>query len=350
MARGSIYRTDVENARKELLAQGKTPTVDAIRLIIGRGSNTTILRYLQDINTEASRDDRPKAAISDALAETVQRLAEQLHAEADERIAQIRSDCDAQVAEYRMRGDQAVQERLTFATQYQRTEVALQAEQTTHAECQRALTEASMLNRQLEERVAGLSARVTEHEAHAQSLEEKHRHAREALEHYRTSVKEQRDQEQRRHEHQVQELQVELRKANEGMTTKNHELLQLNRDNVRLTEQVTQQDRELHQVRGDLRQRDQDLAAVKGLPAELRALKAEWTSAVQANETLRAQLATAGNDLAKERDARMAADKAAAGDAARLRAFEEVIEALKKNGASIADANSLAAAKQASQI
>lgn len=67
--------------------------------------------------------------------------------------------------------------------------------------------------------------------AHVQSLEQKHQHAREALEHYRTSVKEQREQEQRRHEHQVQELQVALRQANEALTAKNHELVQLNRDN-----------------------------------------------------------------------------------------------------------------------
>ncbi|KLA50214.1 hypothetical protein XEUV684_23050, partial [Xanthomonas euvesicatoria] len=46
---------------------------------------------------------------------------------------------------------------------------------------------------------------------------------REALEHYRTSVKDQREQEQRRHEHQVQELQVALRQANEALTAKNHD-------------------------------------------------------------------------------------------------------------------------------
>ncbi len=77
---------------------------------------------------------------------------------------------------------------------------------------------------------------MAEHEAHAKSLEEKRAHAREALEHYRTSVKEQREQEQRRHEHQVQELQVALRQANEALTAKNHELLRLNRDDGQIIE------------------------------------------------------------------------------------------------------------------
>ncbi|KLC11888.1 hypothetical protein XP4B_10110, partial [Xanthomonas perforans] len=84
---------------------------------------------------------------------------------------------------------------------------------------------------QLEERIAGFTARLAEHQSHARSLEQKHDHAREALEHYRTSVKDQREQEQRRHEHQVQELQVALRQANEALTAKNHDLMQLNREN-----------------------------------------------------------------------------------------------------------------------
>src|SRR3546814_10470187 len=85
---------------------------------------------------------------------------------------------------------------------------------------------------------------LAEHEAHVESLEQKHQHAREALEHYRTSVKEQRDQEQRRHEHQVQGLQVELRQANEGLTGKNHELMQLSRDNVKMAVQLGQLEKE----------------------------------------------------------------------------------------------------------
>ncbi|MDO0830277.1 transposase, partial [Xanthomonas campestris pv. campestris] len=92
---------------------------------------------------------------------------------------------------------------------------------------------------QLEERIAGLTARLAEHQSHARSLEQKHDHAREALEHYRTSVKDQREQEQRRHEHQVQELQVALRQANEALTAKNHDLMQLNRENGQWLERHT---------------------------------------------------------------------------------------------------------------
>lgn len=48
-----------------------------------------------------------------------------------------------------------------------------------------------------DEQVAGLKLRLLENEARRQSLEEKHTHWRDALEHYRQSVKEQRDRDQR---------------------------------------------------------------------------------------------------------------------------------------------------------
>ncbi|MEX5590898.1 integrase, partial [Pseudomonas urmiensis] len=51
-----------------------------------------------------------------------------------------------------------------------------------------------------------LEVRVLEKDGQIQSLEQKHAHAREALEHYRASVKEQRDQDLNRHESQVYQM------------------------------------------------------------------------------------------------------------------------------------------------
>lgn len=328
MARGGVYRTDVEKARKELLSKGKSPTVEAIRFILGGGSNTTILRHLQEINAETASEDRPKPAISDALGETVQRLAEQLQGEADQRIAQIQAASDAAIADSRARADQAHQERLTLATQLQRAEVALQAEQSAHTESQRMVAEASMRNRELDERVAGLTIRVTEHEAHSQSLEEKHRHAREALDHYRTSVKEQREQEQRRHEHQVQELQVSLRQANDAVAAKNHELLQLNRDNARLAEQVAQNDKELRQLRAEARQQKHELDELQPIAVAHQVLQSRWVAEQQAGEEQRKQFTAIQAELGREREARQLAETAAAKATARLEAIEETLKTL----------------------
>ena len=53
MARGGVYRTEVEKARNALLAEGKHPSVDAVRVALGNtGSKTTIHRHLKDLEAD----------------------------------------------------------------------------------------------------------------------------------------------------------------------------------------------------------------------------------------------------------------------------------------------------------
>ncbi|KLC00937.1 hypothetical protein, partial [Xanthomonas perforans] len=182
---------------------------------------------------------------------------------------------------------------------------------------------------QLEERIAGFTARLAEHQSHARSLEQKHDHAREALEHYRTSVKDQREQEQRRHEHQVQELQVALRQANEALTAKNHDLMQLNRENGQWLERHTRLERELTQTRqrADAQQRERD--ALRLAAAEHQGLQARWTKDVQALEGVRAELAAARTDLIEERQRREHAEADTLRATVRLSTLEQLLAQLR---------------------
>lgn len=50
--------------------------------------------------------------------------------------------------------------------------------------------------------------------------QEKHQHERDALEHYLASVKEQRDQDQRRHEQQIQQMQAEICQLQQSLIVK----------------------------------------------------------------------------------------------------------------------------------
>lgn len=211
----------------------------------------------------------------------------------------------------------------------QHTETALQEERTVHASTRQALADRVTEAAQLGERINGLSTRLNEHEAHAQSLEEKHQHAREALEHYRTSVKEQREQEQRRHEHQVQELQVALRQANEGLTAKNHELFQLNRDNGQWLERHGRLERELTQVRQAAQAQQQELDALRLTAAEHQALQARWAEDAHTLESQRAELSCGRADLAKERERREQADAEALRAGVRLETLEQLLAQLR---------------------
>jgi len=281
MARGGVYRSDVEKARNALISRGKNASVDAVRVELGNtGSKTTIHRHLKELEAEDERGG--KFPISDELAELVRRLAARLNEEADAKIAQTKERFDTELRVRAAEAEHAQSVAAGLADRLQRTEAVLEAERTAHEAARDALGSARLTIGQFEERVAGLTTRIDERAAHVQSLESKHQQARDALEHFRTAAKEQRDQEHRRHEHQVQGLQVERRQAQDALTGKNQELLRLNQDNGRLAEQAGQLTKDLQATRAEVRQRDRELESVRPVVAEHQALKARWGTDVQA--------------------------------------------------------------------
>jgi chromosome segregation ATPase len=334
MARGGLYKTDIQKARQSLLAQGKHPSVDAIRIALGNtGSKSTIHRYLKELEAEDGGAGA-KVAISESLQDLVSRLASRLHEEADERIAEAQAACKAQVQERNDALERTKQDAAALAAQLQRTERQLAEERDRLSVATQALHAAEVAAAAQGERVAGQTARLAELEGHVISLEQKHGQARDALEHFRTATKEQRDQEHRRHEAQVQGLQAELRAAAEALTAKNHELLTVNRDAARLTEQVSALQKAAQQAQADARQREAELGELRSMRDEHTALKARWVEAGVAHEAMQAELQAARTALAEERRGRSDAEaRAAAADAGRaaveqlFNRFERLAEA-----------------------
>ena len=329
MARSGLYKTDVQRARDALLAQGKRPSVDAVRVALGNtGSKTTIHRYLRELEEEEGQGPGTHMAISQALQDLVGRLAARLQEEADAIVAQARQRHETQLQETQQALSGLQQEAAALRQQLQRTETGLHEERAAHAALQQAFADQLTAIAQLNERVAGMTARLAEHEAHAQSLEDKHAHAREALEHYRASVKEQREQEQRRHEHQVQELQLALRQANEALGTKNQELLHLNRENSQWLERHARLERELHQLKQVHEGQQRDLEALRQTAVDYQGLQQRWALDTRTLETLRMDLAQAQALAATERQRREQAEADTLRAATRLEALEPLLARL----------------------
>lgn len=89
MARAGIYKSEVVRARDKLVALGKHPSIDAIRVELGNtGSRTTISRYLKEIEEEEGPVRGSKVAVSESILDLVGRLAERLHEEASTRVSE----------------------------------------------------------------------------------------------------------------------------------------------------------------------------------------------------------------------------------------------------------------------
>lgn len=187
------------------------------------------------------------------------RLAAQLQDEANTKINTIRTE--AGEAERRQAAiiHGLRQKNEAFETTLRQVQAALVSESALHEQTSTQLQQALAACQAVEQQVIALKERLDENEGHRQSLEDKHQHAREALEHYRASVKEQRDHDIRRHEQQVQGLQTEMRQLRQSLVVKQEEVTRLNHDGVRLVAEISHAQQALYEQQTRARQTEQKL-------------------------------------------------------------------------------------------
>jgi chromosome segregation ATPase len=254
MARAGIYKSEVVRARNNLLAMGRYPSIDAIRGELGNtGSKGTIHRYLKEIEEEEGGNTGTQVAVSEAIQDLAARLAERLHEEADQRLAALTGKHKAEIAALSDTITALRNEVESFRSQSERQAVELVAEKAAHTETLAALQDEKMVRAQMAQRIQDMEGQLAKEEAHRVSLEEKHQHAREALEHFRTAAKEQREQDQRQFEQQIQFLQGELRSAKETGNAKQQELIRSHEDNARLSSDQAHLRSELHRLETEAR-------------------------------------------------------------------------------------------------
>ncbi|WP_152223706.1 DNA-binding protein [Pseudomonas sp. SCB32] len=235
MARGGITKALVQKARTAILARGENPSIDALRVEMGNtGSKSTIHRYLKEIEAEiAPRAGQPRS-LSDNLTELVAQLAGQLQQEARQAVAEDKAALSRERLDYQQQVRNAQAQIDLLNGSVQALERQLQEARAQLQTVQEQKHQSDLANARLRQLGSDLETRLRERDAQILSLEEKHNHARLALDHFRQAAKEQREQEQRQHEGQVQQLGVELRQLQQSMIVRQDQLTQLNRDNERL--------------------------------------------------------------------------------------------------------------------
>ena len=334
MARGGVNKAVVQAARLAILARGENPSIDAVRIEMGNtGSKTTIHRYLKELDDGVERAEAPPAPIDDELAGLVSRLAQRLKEQAQEPIDQAREQFEQQRKELETRLQAADQANTQLQEHYEVQSLALTQESEALQDTRALLQTEQTRNAGLNQALADFELRLQDKDEQIRSLEEKHLHARDALEHYRNAVKDQREQEQRRHEGQVQQIQMELRQAQQSAMVRQDEITQLHRDNERLLTENRGTLRELSLMQDQLKQsnsrQDQLLEQATRVDSERtllqerlrvallesQSLKQSVDEQSQINQSLEIELTKAQADLAES--VRLAAAAKAVPDAAK---------------------------------
>ncbi|MFN7155697.1 MAG: DNA-binding protein [Acidovorax sp.] len=263
MARAGIYKSEVLRARDRLLAAGRYPSIDAVREELGNtGSKGTIHRYLKEIEEEEGPTTGSKVAVSDAIQDLVGRLAARINEEAEERVTTAQAWHAEQITGYQQTATALKSEALSARQQLEQSQRALADEKASHSKTSEALSSKTLESTQLAQQVVDLQERIASEERHRNSLEEKHQHARQALEHFREATREQREQDQRKHEQQVQYLQAELRTVNETLAAKRQEAIHILQENARLLG-------DLSRAQGDLHLAQEEVRSLRPLKEEL---------------------------------------------------------------------------------
>ncbi|MEE4786433.1 DNA-binding protein [Pseudomonas alliivorans] len=243
MARGGVNKALVLKARSALLARGENPSIDAVRIEMGNtGSKTTIHRYLKELETaHSSAPD-----INEELTELVANLARRLQEQAQERIDQLCVDHETRCRTLQDALSATQTKAEDLSDEIRQKDQMLERQATALLDLQETLINVRSENTRLTQAGSDLESRLTDKNEQIRSLEEKHLHARDALEHYRNSIREQREHEQQRHEGQVQQLQMELRQAQQSLSMRQEDITRLNRDNERLLAEARSTQRDLH--------------------------------------------------------------------------------------------------------
>lgn len=315
MARGGINKAVVQQARQVLIARGEYPSIDAVRIELGNtGSKTTIHRYLKELEGVKPAALQGTPALSDTLSKLVSQLAQQLQEEADARVEQAEATLNEQREQLEAQLQLAQQALAAAHQQQQIQDAALAAESERLSATLSTLQAEQLRGASLNQALGELQVRLADKDEQVRSLEEKHRHARDALEHYRSASREQREQDQRRHEAQVQQLQVELRQLQQGMIIKQDELTRLHRDNERLLGEHRQASSERKVLDELLEQRDTQIQGLRTILAQAQGASDEMRRQLQAQsqslEDKRALCAEQGRQLQYLEDQLLKRDEA----------------------------------------
>ncbi|NHC53749.1 DNA-binding protein [Pseudomonas sp. AU8050] len=275
MARGGINKAVVQTARLAILARGENPSIDAVRIEMGNtGSKTTIHRYLKELDESETRQTITQAPIDDELGELVARLSQRLKEKAQEPIDLALEQFEQQKAALLAQLETLEEAHTQLKQQFDIQAAALAEESAALQTASTSLQAEQTRNAGLSQACSDYELRLNDKDEQIRSLEEKHLHARDALEHYRTAIKEQREQEQRRHEGQLQQVQAELRQAQQSALVRQDEITQLHRDNERLLSEQRVTTKELNTLQEHARQ---DQALQLKLKEQLSKIDSERT-------------------------------------------------------------------------
>ena len=278
MARHGISYDDVISAANTLKGQGKSVTIENVRGFLGTGSAGTINQHLRrwkeaQYSTQkiASKENLPEPLIA-----LIKGLWEGVLIQSTEQFAPIESAYSQEISELKSELEKyrANNQRWQkLFNQWQQEKNQLANEKLT---LEQALEFAHKENSSLHTKQDALLQQLQDREIRIDELHRLHKQAQENLEHYRESARGQRLLDQQQFEQQKQQLQFEIKNANEQSMVQRDKISTLQQQNQTLIHSHSVIEKNNAQMQSLLEQTKSKLEEVEKTTSEHLSASLHW--------------------------------------------------------------------------
>lgn len=236
MARPGVTYVEVAEAANQLLGQGKNPTIEQVRHLLGTGSSTTLANHLRQWKANQGKNQKfaSKENLPEELVSLMKGLWERVVVQAEEKIAELETAHQIQVNEL-------LPELQKYKNNNQRWQQLYNqwSEEKNQLSKDKAIAEKLVL--QLQKDCASLSEKqdsalhqLQEKQDRIKELNRLHQQTQANLEHFRESARTQRLVEQQRSETEKQELQAQVKELKTQNSQLKNESTKIEKQHQRL--------------------------------------------------------------------------------------------------------------------
>ncbi|MEO8402871.1 MAG: DNA-binding protein [Gammaproteobacteria bacterium] len=210
-----------------LIAAGKNPTIETIRIILGTGSNSTLGGHLR--TWKARQDQTQQIATKENLPEeliaVIKGLWDRVMNQSEDKIQVIQQETQQELAQLKQEAQHLQQDNAYWQQQYQ--QIKQERDGLTHEKkameqlCVHAKIEIATLT----QKNVGLEDQNQEKQVRIEELHRQNQQIQNNLEHYRTASLEQRMIDQQRYEQQQKQLEQTVQQINQDLSQVQREKL-----------------------------------------------------------------------------------------------------------------------------
>lgn len=219
MARPGVTYLDVSNAAQQLVAAGRTPTIETIRIALGTGSNSTLGTHLRTWKSKQDQNQQIaiKENIPEELISALKGVWERVMNQSEDRVQTIQQESQQILMQLKQEVQRLQKDNAILQQQYLQTKQERDGFAHEKSAVGQLLTNAKIDIATLTEKLAGFEQQNQEKQARIDELHLQNQQIQTNLEHYRNSSLEQRTAEQQRYEQQQKQLEQTIQQMNQEL-------------------------------------------------------------------------------------------------------------------------------------